>query len=404
MVMVEWNRAESDANNSRADQWDYNSYQSDITFAIEDKGFESKWAGFIQGPTVPGLTTSSWPPGTYRLEMTAMVFKTVEDKLMFHGEKLRNKIGFIEALAARPPIALFPAWTQAFVVQASGLAELRPCEWVTADPRPKPVGLEVEYSHLRECTSCKQTWVSAISPGFSALRSKSSESSDSARHGSEAYESIGSGALQLLVDDFAIDLAASHNIVRHMAVATVQARPVMTAEVGKEVSRLALRELKRRGDYEVNSVEFPGSVLQLNGTLQAWYIGMSTGVCYAISYDHGQSWVKPSIQEDGSNYIFVRNATETRLLSGEVSVTFDSAQRMYLMTYCQADDQTVRLLRSEDGMNWYQALQSVCCRAAPSASTQVTAGGARTWGSWWAEAAIVRSPWCRWATPVQECW
>jgi hypothetical protein len=171
---------------------------------------------------------------------------------------------------------------------------------------------------------------------------------------------IGSGAVQLLVDDFAIDLAASHNIVRHMVMATVQARPVMTAEVGKEVSRLALRDLKVRGDYEVNSVEFPGSVLQLNGALQVWYIGMSTGVCYAISYDHGQSWVKPSIQEDGSNYIFVRNASETRLLSGEVSVSFDSAQRMYLMTYCQADDQTVRLLLSEDGMSWYEALQSVC--------------------------------------------
>jgi hypothetical protein len=351
VVMVEWNLAESDVNNSRANQWDYNSYQSDMTLAVDDKGFESKWAAFIQGP---------WSPGTYRIEMTAVVFETVEDKLSFHGTRLRREPDDFKALAARPPETLFPTWTQAFVVQASGLAELRPCEWVTADPRPKPVGLEVEYSHLRECTSCNQTWVSAISPGFSALRSKSSESSDSARHGSEAYELIGSGAVQLLVDDFAIDLAASHNIVRHMVMATVQARPVMTAEVGKEVSRLALRDLKVRGDYEVNSVEFPGSVLQLNGALQVWYIGMSTGVCYAISYDHGQSWVKPSIQEDGSNYIFVRNASETRLLSGEVSVSFDSAQRMYLMTYCQADDQTVRLLRSEDGMSWYEALQSVC--------------------------------------------
>ena len=51
-----------------------------------------------------------------------------------------------------------------------------------------------------------------------------------------------------------------------MGVATVQEHPVMQAERGKEESQFARGELKRRG-IQVNSVEFPGGVLELHGIL-----------------------------------------------------------------------------------------------------------------------------------------
>ena len=76
-----------------------------------------------------------------------------------------------------------------------------------------------------------------------------------------------------------------------------------------------------------------------------------------MSSDQGQSWIKPSIHSDGSSYIFVHNRSETRLLSQEVSVTFDILQEMYLMTHCKSDDQTVRLLNSHDGKHWCYALR-----------------------------------------------
>ena len=376
---------------------------------IPDLHFERTW-----GATLVEQVRKVWPPGNYTLTIRALLFEILEDRAHYLRLVYKTMAAGHDAVRGefsqtgfskkefRPPRLLVPEWTQRVVVEPSGLAELRPCQWASADPKPKPLGLEVEYAHLQECTSCKQTHVSAISPGFSALQSKGANTSGTVTVTESAYESIGSGGVQLLVDDFALDLALSRNIIRHMSVAKVQESPVMRAEVGKEKSRFALGELERR-NLQVDSVEFPGSVLEQNGTLHAWYLAMSTGICYATSSDYGQSWIKPSIHADGSNYIFVHNRTETRLLSNEVSVTFDSAKRTYLMTYCQSAEQTVQLLHSNDGMHWCEAHASYTALCRSLGLSAVTAGGARTRGSWWAEAATVRSPWCRWAK-ADICW
>ncbi len=325
------------------------------------KDFESTWETRLIGPKVKGgFGNTAWEPGNHTLTMQVLLFSTVEDMLLFQQPETRY--GEHPELYFAQPSVLFPTVTLPFVVAASGLADnplFRPCEWASTDPKSKPFGLKLDFSHLSSCTSCNQTYVSALSPAFSALKSKGANASGTTQHhGPAAYESIGSGGMQLLVDDFVIDLASSYNIIRHMGVATVQEHPVMQAERGKEESQFARGELERRG-IQVDSVEFPGSVLELNGILHVWYLAMSTAICYATSSDQGQSWIKPSIHPDGSNYIFVHNRSETRLRSYEVSVTFDILQEMYLMTYCKNDDQTIRLLHSNDGKHWCDALRAL---------------------------------------------
>ena len=162
---------------------------------------------------------------------------------------------------------------------------------------------------------------------------------------------------QLLVDDWALDLDRCSGVTRRMVDAFVPAEAVIVAEDGKEVSEWSTKAQNYPKETcqvgrNVGSNGYVSVLLDDGEVIRTWYWAMNVAIAYAESYDGGYSFVKPSLRDDGSNYVIVHNESTSYLRINSVYVRREESGRYY-MTACQHSTQHTRQLVSEDGFNWW---------------------------------------------------